>query len=306
MKNGVSSVKIFNIVLCVVILLIFVLTIGSRTNSEVLTDSSFEVIPLSKQLGYQYPELSILSDPELSNLSNDAFEEKEEIILDINYYLNLYQDTIIFFSKLFDYNYEDIINDLHLRNDNQLFEYTNIGNLKDENGNINTYSSFEYGLIEYFYDLNNSNSKLRKVTYRPYTGNAEYVENLIIYYSSIYTNVDPVTLLSIGAAESGYYKVKFMLKYNNVYGGMSSKGLIKHNNIEQGVLSYVRLMSRNYYGKGFTTLSDIGRVYCPVYENGYKIARPHWINLVTNAKVKYENYTQTISVNELNNVEKII
>ncbi|MDD2409328.1 MAG: hypothetical protein PHD03_01230 [Bacilli bacterium] len=305
MKNGVSSVKIFNIVLCVVILLIFVLTIGSRTKSEILTDSSFEVIPLSKQLGYQYPELSILSN-DLFEESTDVFEEKEEIILDINYYLNLYKDTIAFFSNLFDYTYEDIINDLYLRNDNQLFEYTNIGNLRDEIGNINTYSSFEYGLIEYFYDLNNSNSKLRKVTYRPYTGNAEYIENLIIYYSSIYTNVDPITLLSIGAAESGYYKVEFMLKYNNVYGGMSSNGLIKHNNIEQGVLSYVRLMSINYYGKGLTTLSDIGRVYCPVYENDFKIARPHWINLVTNAKTKYENYTQTISINELNNIEKII
>lgn len=275
-------------------------TIGSRTNSEVLTSSSFEVIPLSKQLRYQNPEFDLLS----YNIVEET--NKEEKVLDLPYYIESYQDTILFFSKLFDYNYEDIINDIYIRNDKQLFEYTNIGNLKDENGNINTYPNFEYGLIEYFYELNNSNSNLRNEIYRPYTGNAEYVENLIIYYSSIYSNVDPVALLSIGAAESGYYKVKFMLKYNNVYGGMSRNGLIKHNNIEQGVLSYVRLMSRNYYGKGLTNLQDIGRVYCPVYENGVKIARPHWINLVTNAKAKYENYTRTITIKELNNMEKIV
>ena len=38
-----------------------------------------------------------------------------------------------------------------------------------------------------------------------------------MYYSNIYTNVDQTLMLSIGAAESGYYKVKYMLKKNNVY-----------------------------------------------------------------------------------------
>ena len=161
------------------------------------------------------------------------------------------------------------------------------------------YPNFEYGLIEYFYSLNKSNSKLRNVKYRPYKGNAKYVENLIRYFSSIYENVDGTTLLSIGAAESGYYKVKFMLKYNNVYGGMSSKGLIKHNNIEQGVLSYVRLMSRNYYGKGRTTLESIGQVYCPVTENGVKKASSHWLHLVTSAKKKYKKYSSTMTLSEV-------
>lgn len=95
-----------------------------------------------------------------------------------------------------------------------------------------------------------------------------------------------------------------MLKYNNVYGGMSSKGLIKHNNIEQGVLSFVRLMSRNYYGKGLNTLESIGKVYCPVYNNGVKQASSHWINLVTNTKSKYINYTDTITIENLMNIER--
>lgn len=299
MRNRVSSPKIFNIVLCVVILLVFVLTIGVRTNSEILTDSSSEVIPLSRQLGYQYKELAVLT-------YNKPEETKQEIILDINYYLDKYKETIMFFSKLFDYKYNDIINDLVSRKNEEYFEPTNIGNLKDENGNPKTYNSFEYGIIEYFYYLNDTSSDLRNIKYEPYDGNPQYIENLILYYSSIYTNVDSTTLLGIGAAESGHYKVEYMLKRNNVYGGMSSKGLIKHNNIEQGVLSFVRLMSRNYYGNGLTTLQEIGKKYCPIYEKGIKKARPHWVYLVTNTKKKYEKYTQTITINEIINNEEII
>ena len=47
--------------------------------------------------------------------------------------------------------------------------------------------------------------------------------------------------------------------------------LIQHENIEIGVLKYVRLLSKNYYGKGLTTLNSIGRIYCPIInENGAK------------------------------------
>ncbi len=300
MKSRVSSPKVLNIVLCLVILIIFVLTIGVRTNAEVLTDSSSEVIPLKSQLGNDYQDLNLLS------ITESQQEIKEEVILDLDYYINQHKETIIFFSKLFDYNYEDIVKDLHQReSENETLDYTNIGYLKDKDHNLKTYSSFEYGLIEYFYTLNNKNSKLRNIKYVPYTGSAQYVENLIIYFSSIYTNVDKTTLLSIGAAESGYYKVNFMLKYNNIYGGMSSKGLIKHNNIEQGVLSFVRLMSRNYYGKGLNSPEAIGAVYCPVYVNGVKKASSHWLDLVANAKNKYNNYTDMITIKDLINIEEI-
>ena len=190
--------------------------------------------------------------------------------------------------------------------ENSDFISTNIGYLKDKNGNLKVYDSFEYGLIEFFYDLNKNYKELRHVTYVPYTGSAIYVEKLIMYYTSIYTNVDRTTLLSIGAAESGYYKVKFMLKYNNVYGGMSSNGLIKHNNIELGVLSYVRMMSRNYYGKGLDNVESIGRVYCPRIIDGKKQASPHWINLVNSAKNKYKKYTEVITIDDIINNSVIL
>ncbi len=112
-------------------------------------------------------------------------------------------------------------------------------------------------------------------------------------------------MLSIGAAESGYYKVKYMLKKNNVYGGMSTSGLIRHDNIELGVLSYIRMMSKNYYAKGLTTKAAIGKVYCPVFENGMKKASSHWINLVTTAENKYQNYKNEININDIINKEEL-
>lgn len=294
MKTRVSSPKIFNVVLCVIILLTFVLIIGSKTDAEVLTDQGSEVIPLSREINLKYKNLTIpivLLD-----------EDKR----DFDFYLKKYDREIKFFSKLFDYNYKDILNDLKERQEeNESFEVTNIGYLKNKDKSLKKFPNFEYGLIEYFYELNNSKSKLRKVKYVPYEGGSEYIESLILYYSSIYENVDPVVLLGIGAAESGNYKVKYMLNHNNVYGGMKKKKLIKHNNIEQGVLSFVRLMSRNYYGKGLETLEEIGRVYCPVYIKGVKRASSHWVNLVTNRSEKYKTHTNTITIEDIYNIEEI-
>ena len=302
MKSKVSSPKVLNIVLCIVILLVFVLTIGTRINAEVLTDNASEVIPLSNTIGYTYRNLN-------SKLLTENKKLEEEIqlaqVLNLDYYLNEYEQTIRFFSKLFNYTYEDIINDLKAKElNNESFEYTNLGYLKDSENNLKTYPNLEYGLIEYFYELNKNENLHRKVEYQPYSGGPEYVENLIQYFTTIYDNVDKTTLLGIGAAESGHYKVKYMLKHNNIYGGMNSKGLIKHNNIEQGVLSYVRLMSRNYYGKGLNTLESIGKIYCPVYINGVKQASSHWVYLVTNTKEKYLNYTDTITIDNLINLKE--
>ena len=90
-----------------------------------------------------------------------------------------------------------------------------------------------------------------------------------------------------------------MLRLNNIYGGMSSKGLIKYNNIELGVLTYVRMMSRNYYAKGLTNMYSIGKVYCPTYENSTKIASPHWISLINKALTKYELYNFNIELKDI-------
>jgi hypothetical protein len=81
---------------------------------------------------------------------------------------------------------------------------------------------------------------------------------------------------------------------------MGSKGLIKYKNIEFGVLSYVRYLSRNYYSKGNTSLEGIGRIYNPTTDsNGNKIASPHWISMIQTAKKKYSKYDFNLSIEDL-------
>ena len=94
--------------------------------------------------------------------------------------------------------------------------------------------------------------------------------------------------------------------YNNNDIAIRVNPLIDYfNNIELGVLSYVRMMSKYYYGKGLNTPELIGRIYCPVFENGTKVASSHWLNLVSTAKNKYNKYDFNITINDIINKEEL-
>lgn len=284
MNKKLSSLKIHNIIFCTIILILFVIFGVINTNAEEVNNNKDEVLPSNNiQLGCTYRKLISNKDKEIINNNNILDSKKSEIT---------------FFSKIFGYEYSDIYNDLKDINKENINEY-NIGHLKDKSNNVITYPSFEYGLIEYFYNLNSTKRIIKKTNYVPYEGSSEYVENLILYFSKIYNNVDYKLLLSIGAAESGYYKVKYMLKSNNIYGGMGKNGLIKYNNIEIGTLTYVRMMSKNYFAKGYTNMYSIGRIYCPVIEDGTKVASSHWLNLVNKALNKYNEYNTNIELKNL-------
>ena len=296
MEKDLSSLKILNIIICLLLLTVFVVLTRPK-NVDASTSDEYPSI----KLGYEFKKLEFITNLNIHE------EESNKITYNLDYYLEEKKDTIAFFAKAFGYNYNDVIKDLQTKNDKEeVFLMTNIGFLKNKNNELLNFENFEYGLIEYFYNLNKTKTLKRTNKYIPYSGSASYVENLIMYYSTIYTNVDQTLMLSIGAAESGYYQVKYMLKKNNVYGGMSTKGLIRHDNIELGVLSYIRMMSKNYYAKGLTTKSVIGRVYCPVFEGGIKRASSHWINLVTTAESKYQNYKNKININDIINKEELV
>ena len=288
MNKKLSSLKIHNIVVCAIILIVFVIFGVANAKAEEINNND-EVLPSNNiQLGNNYRKLI-----EENNEKQTTNTKKKESNL-----LNIKEKEIKFFSEIFGYNYADVLNNLKEIN-NEIYNEYNIGNIKNNKDELIKYNSFEYGLIEYFYNLNKEKGLKKTNKYVSYNGNSKYVENLIIYFSSIYDNVDSKLLLSIGAAESGYYKVKYMLRQNNIYGGMSSKGLIKYNNIELGVLTYVRMMSRNYYAKVLTNMYSIGKVYCPTYENGTKIASPHWISLINKALTKYELYNFNIELKDI-------
>lgn len=314
MINGkANKVALKHILCCLILLLVFVLTIGVKgyanegTGEEHLSANTSDTVPLKPLVADNYFELETENENSQNLEYIVAFLEENYNETSYEDYLNLYSEELKFFSKAFGYKYEDVLtNLLEKASNNKEFEPTNIGFLKNKKGKLKTFDSVEYGIVEYFYNLVESKSLKRSKKVVPYQGSSKYIENLIIYYTeNVYTNVDTVTALSIGAAESGYYKVKYMLRRNNVFGGMSNSGLITYENIEIGVLKYIRLLSRNYYGKGLDTLSEIGRVYCPVYNNGVKTASSHWINLVNTAKTKYNDYTQNIEINALVETEAI-
>ena len=171
MEKHVSSVKILNIILCVIILIAFAV-IGTKVNvnADEISSSNDEVLPSKRILGYKYQDLL--------EKYNFSFINKEEKVItyDLDYYIDQNMDTIRFFSRIFDYRLEDIIYNLKEKEkENDEFLSTNIGYLKDKDGNLKVFDNFEYGLIEYFYDLNKNYSNLRHSNYEPYTGSADYI-----------------------------------------------------------------------------------------------------------------------------------
>lgn len=286
MKSKMAVNAIRGMLLSVIVLLPFHIKFGivptstESTNSQSLSYEG-EVPPSAK------PNIVLL-------------DIKEEYC-DTECFLKQNKDTVEFLAKTFGIDSSYIYEDLIKKNEELSYNEYNIGLIKDTKG-LKEYGSFEEGLIEYLFVFAKENPNLVSNKIVPYTGASTYVEDLIKYFTGIYENVDYVTAVSIGAAESGYYKVAYMLANNNIYGGMTNnQTLIKYKNIEYGVLSYIRLLSKSYFGRGLTDLYSIGRVYNPVFtENGQKIANPHWINLVTSAASKYAGTYTEISVTQLN------
>lgn len=228
--------------------------------------------------------------------------ERKYCETNISCFLKEKESTLKFMTDTFAVDFDTVKEDLISINEGGYYDEMNVGRLKDSKGNLKKYGSFEEGLIEYLFNFTKENPKLVSNKRIPYTGSKDYVIDLIKYFTGIYENVDYTTAVSIGAAESGYYEVKYMLNSNNVFGGMGSNGLIKYKNIEYGILNYIRMLSRNYYGKGLTTLESIGRIYCPSYDSkGNKVASSHWLGLVRKAMSKYAGTYEEIEVETLLN-----
>ena len=306
MKTNVAQNRALkHIVCCLILLLIFVITItkvDAKNESDLTANSAdtSDVVPLRPQLRDNLLQLQILNIEESSFI---LYDTPRIVDKQIEYYIKENESALTFFANAFGFDIEFVKEDIISRAETiGELEPTNIGSLVNNKNELKTFDSIEYGIVEYFYDLSRRHPEKINKKVVPYTGSSDYVEKLIMYYTNIYTNVDTSIALSIGAAESGYYKVKYMLKRNNVYGGMSNSGLIHYENIEIGVLKYVRLLSRNYFGKGLTTVNSIGRIYCPVTnEYGQKVASPHWINLVNTARNKYNNYNDIITIEDIIN-----
>ncbi|MCR4580935.1 MAG: hypothetical protein K5666_00270 [Bacilli bacterium] len=307
--NKTSRLRVGNVIACTLMLLVFVFVMimytsadGGSVQKNSCSLEQSEVIPLLSK-DFKDSLLAMLVDQ-----NEVEAGPKEEVVFlkrtEMDDYITTYLDDIKFLSYALSVNYEDIIDGLYEEYDKNHEQYgfdeNNVGYILNADGTLNSYSNAKYGLVEYIYSYIDKYPKKKTTRRVAYTGKADYVEDLIRYYSSIYTNVDTNLALSIGAAESGYYKVKYMLKAGNVYGGMKGGKLIHYDNIEIGVLSYVRLLSKSYFGKGLKTVQSIGYKYNPIIdENGNKVASPHWVGLVNSAMVHYKKLNNGITASDL-------
>lgn len=308
METIIASIKKYweHIVCLILILTLFVVTVASNPKAEdILVKEAAE--PVAEELRDDASDLVVNFDyeskeedeVELSGPQEEVKIENDEF--DVT--LTSYTEQIKFFAKTFGIKHDVILDDLKARraaNKELGFEETNIGYLKDSNGNINKYSSIERGIVEYFYNFAEKNPKKVNTKRVPCTAKAGYIKNLVIYYTKhIYTNVDTTVALSIAQIESGY-RAKGMLKANNIHGGMSKGHLVKYRNIEYGVLSYIKLLSKGYYGKGLNTVAKIGKKYNPTFDsNSNKIANPKWVSSVKSVMPKMKKLNFDIDIKDL-------
>ena len=200
-------------------------------------------------------------------------------------FINENNDLFNFYADMFGISISDLKDSIINCNKDKVFNKNDIGNTNKN------YDSLDKNIIEYLFNLKKSNKKLFNQKYENSNKySKDYIYGLINYFSNVYDNVDYEVLASIAYIESGNLNSKYMMKCNNIYGGMSTHGLIKYNNIEFGVLSYVKMMSKSYYGKGLTTVETIVRKYNP--------GSTTWVSKINSVKNKFKN-NKSIDTNTL-------
>ncbi len=228
-----------------------------------------------------------------------TIERNRVIALNSQYNYDIYQDldnfieenkaTFEFYLKTFGISLDDLKKVIIENNYSNRLNYNDIANIGKE------YDSLDKYLIKYLFKLREEQPKLFKQVYsNGQDNNKKYIYGLLNYYSNIYSNVDYDVLASIAYIESGNLSAKYMMKHNNIYGGMSGHGLLKYQNIEYGVLVYVKMMSERYYGKGLDTVEKIAKVY--------NMGNTNWIKNVNSMRSKFnnsDNITNIYSLNEL-------
>lgn len=165
---------------------------------------------------------------------------------------------------------------------------------------MNNVDTMDNTIISYLFNLEQTNRELfdNTITPAPADITKEYMVNLIKYLCNYY-NVDFNIAAGIAEIESGY-SARGMLNANNIFGGMSSGGLIRYKTIEYGIIRYITMLNDGYFGKGLTTVESIGYIYNPTTnEAGQKIANPGWVMKVNNAKSHYYDVAEITDISEL-------
>lgn len=190
MKTNVAHNRALkHIVCCLILLLIFVITItkvDAKNESDLtVTSDTADVVPLRPQLNDNLLELQILN---IEESANKLYNTPRIIEKNIEYYIEENENTLLFFANTFGFDIEFVKEDLIKRAETigELeLEPTNIGSLKNKNNELKTYKNIEYGIVEYFYELSKSYPEKRNKFVVPYTGDSDYIEKLIMYHKYI-------------------------------------------------------------------------------------------------------------------------
>lgn len=227
-----------------------------------------------KEQLYESLSYSILENAEMKVVTE---EEKK-----INFF-NINKEKISFYAKAF-------------RIDNDAF--TNLLKEHFSDLKLEEETNIDKTLIDYLFTLEKENSTLFNKDIVNDNQSKEYMISLINYFTTIYPDVDFKISAAIAEIESGY-RSKYMLKCNNIFGGMASGKLIKYRTIEYGILKYIKLLNDSYFQKGLTTAEKIGRKYNPVMTENGKIASPSWVTNVNKAIKKYQDIPVIKDISEV-------
>ena len=215
-------------------------------------------------------EVEYKNNPRLSVESKKVITEEEKV----NLILDEKSDSIKFLADTF------LINNDTLR-EKLKTNYIELNFLEDSD-------NFDKIVLDYLFELETNEKELFDTKRISNTMNKDYIVKVLKYFCTLYPNVDFTIAASIAQIESGYI-AEHMLKKNNIFGGMYSGGLIGYKTIEYGTLKYVKLLSEGYFGKGLTTIEDIGKVYNPMFdENNVRIANPYWVANVNIAMEQFQ------------------
>ena len=103
-------------------------------------------------------------------------------------------------------------------------------------------------------------------------------------------NIDYFLLKAISIHETGHFKSKAWLEYNNAGGIMGNNGLLRYETKEAGVMAMARLLKTQYIDKGYDTIEKIQKKYAPLnVKNDPNNLNRHWVSGVTNIYNELKN-----------------
>lgn len=139
--------------------------------------------------------------------------------------------------------------------------------------------------------VSNTHNDTTKQQTSDYEPKNEVIEQDMFKVASDKYNIDYFLLKAISIHETGHFKSKAWLEYNNAGGIMGKNGLVRYETKEDGIMAMARLLKTQYIDKGYDTIEKIQKKYAPLnVKNDPNNLNRHWISGVTNIYNELKSY----------------